>query len=768
MSRSRDRRFGQQVLIAVMVVLTGSTVAFVGFNVRHVGDARAAVQAAQSQAFNVNNADRQALLLFNRVSELGDGVTERDIAIHRGLVERQINIAITSYPQQSASVRELRGVIDELRSFAWDDLQAERGHDDPLHSAVLALAEQTELRLNALRSEQEKIFLSASDAALEADQRREFGLFLLVAVVLALGVSGVTIVLLRGRSELARSEGRFRSLVQRAADLTIVTDEAGMITYVSPAAETLLGHRPTELAGTSLLGHVQPDQRHELDAAIAFLSATPGLVHTIELRLRSGDGCVRIVESVCQNLLTDHDVGGLVWNGRDVTDRRALEEELSHQASHDSLTGLPNRSLLLRRLDEALQVVHSADPNVAVIMVDLDGFKNVNDALGHGAGDELLRIAAKRLLSCVRGDDTAARLGGDEFAVVMPAVSREQALAAGQRIVDVLRRPFRLAGHEVRISASAGLVLRGGTESAEDLLGDADLSMYAAKRAGKARLEVFEDHMRDRMSHRTGLQQELARAVELDEIEVLYQPIVDLTTLRPRSLEALARWRRPDGTLVPTDQLGAVAEEAGVIVEISREVLRQACRAMRRWRTMPGYDDLTVAVNVSVPQVMSGLLVGHVTEALRESGLPGRTLVLEITESAELQRHEQLTTELAQLRVLGVGVTIDDLGSGYSTIGFVTGLDADSLKIDRSLLEYDTTRRGSLVNSLVELGRTLGLTVVVEGVETAEHLNRARQALCDAVQGDHLSPPLSSTEVAQALSRWTEGTTSPARAAAPG
>ncbi len=255
-------------------------------------------------------------------------------------------------------------------------------------------------------------------------------------------------------------------------------------------------------------------------------------MHTVELRLHTADGRVRLVESVCQNLISDADVGGVVWNGRDVTDRRALEDRLSHQASHDPLTGLPNRTLLIDRLETALDGRIAPPRGLAAILIDLDGFKNVNDSLGHGAGDELLRAVAQRLLGCLRKGDTAARLGGDEFAVLAVVESVEQAAVAGQRILDVLHRPFTVAGQEVRISASVGITQHAGFGTAEELLRDADIAMYVAKNTGKGRLEIFDPVMRARAAHRLSLQQDLARAVELGEIEVYFQPVVDLRTFR--------------------------------------------------------------------------------------------------------------------------------------------------------------------------------------------------------------------------------------------
>ena len=319
----------------------------------------------------------------------------------------------------------------------------------------------------------------------------------------------------------------------------------------------------------------------------------------------------------------------------------------------------------------------------------------------------------------------------------------------------MLRQPFTVTGHDVRVSASVGVAHRTGVSSAEDLLRDADIAMYVAKHTGKGRVEIFQPDMRIRASHRTSLQHDLSRAVERGEIEVHFQPIIDLKTFRPTSLEGLARWRRADGSMVPTDTFIPIAEESGSIIEIGREVMRQSCRALRRWRELPGYADLEIAVNVSVHQVLSGRLVDDVAETIMESGIPGSTLVLEITESSALENSEKVAAEFTRLHELGVRIAVDDFGAGYSSLGFLMGLNADSLKIDRTLLDFDTTRHGSLVTAIAELGRTLGLTVVVEGVETPDHLARAREAPCDAAQGFHFSRPLPLDDVADLLLGWS-------------
>ncbi len=759
---SRWQRWAQpRVLIAAVVVVLVATVGLIGLYSTLLHRMSAQVEQAQARSANLSNANREVLVLLQAVSRLDRDTDPREIDVQRGLIARQIRVSIASFTPGDPQTTQLEAVRAELAAFPWDRLGDNRGRADLRREAV-ALVTRSEDRINGLRSEQEQQFYRVTSAALAANQRGQLASATLVTLVLGSGVAGIIAVLRRSRGDVARayaalkaSEGRFRSLVQRASDLTIVTDPQGVVTYVSPAVEALVGYHPQDLLGRPLLVHVEPEGRGDISAAITLLAQRPGLVRTIELPLHARDGRVRAVEAICQNLVDDPDVAGLVWNGRDVTERRTLEDELTRRAHHDPLTGLPNRVLLLRRLDEALTAAGAARAHVGVAMIDLDGFKNVNDTLGHPAGDELLRVAAQRLLGCIRTGDVAARLGGDEFAVLLDEPDRDHAAAIARRMVEVLREPFTVAGHQLTIGASIGVAHGAAVGSADDLMRDADIAMYVAKRTGKGRVEVFRPDMRARASHRTLLQQQLARAVERGEIDVAYQPVIDLGTGRLTVLEALARWRRDGQPPVPAEVFIALAEESGGINEIGLEVLRQACRAAQGWRHLPGYDDLGIAVNVSVHQVLSGQLFDQVVTALDDSGLPPGLLTLEITESAALGDSERVAAEFAQLQALGVSLAVDDFGAGYSSLGLLMSLDVDALKIDRSLLDFDTTRQGSLVAAIAELGHTLGLRVVAEGVETAGHLRRARDACCDAVQGFHLSRPLEPAAVAEFLTTWT-------------
>ena len=438
----------------------------------------------------------------------------------------------------------------------------------------------------------------------------------------------------------------------------------------------------------------------------------------------------------------------------EVSERRTLQDQLSHQAFHDALTGLPNRALFIRRLEEGMRDTGESTGALSAVLVDLDGFKNVKDTLGHGAGDELLQRIADLLRGCIRAGDTVARLGGDEFAIIVPAGSEGDAVTVSQRLIDALRMPIRVAGQEISINASIGIAHFDDQSGPDDLLSDADIAMYAAKKAGKARYEVFRRGMRDQTLQRVRLEQQLARAVELAEIEVFYQPIIDLGTDRVIALEALARWRHPGDGLISPGMFIPVAEESGLIREVGRDVLRQACQTVQYWRQcVPGSEHLSVSVNVSVRQLLSGTFSTHLHEALRESGLPPSSLMLEITESTLLEDTETVGAELARIKDLGVRLAMDDFGAGYSSIALLVRLQVDVLKIDRTFLDLDNRNRGTLVRAVTELGHTLGLTVVAEGVETIEQMAHVQAASCDAAQGFLLSRPMPEA----ATRRYLEG-----------
>jgi len=424
----------------------------------------------------------------------------------------------------------------------------------------------------------------------------------------------------------------------------------------------------------------------------------------------------------------------------EVSERRTLQHQLSHQAFHDALTDLPNRALFARRLQDSLQ---ATDRTTAVLLIDLDGFKSVNDTLGHGAGDELLQRVAGRLRECVRDGDTVARLGGDEFAIVMPGGLPRETTAVSRRLIDALEAPFGVAGQEISISASIGIAHLDDQSTADELLCDADIAMYAAKKAGKARYAVFERDLRDQTLQRARLEQRLARAVELGEIEVFYQPIMDVGTNQILAMEALARWNHPDDGLISPAVFIPIAEETGLIGDIGRTVLRQACRTAQSWRTsVPGCAQLSITVNVSARQLLADAFSQEVDRALHDSGLPPAGLTLEITESMLLEDSGAGAEQLDRIKRLGVRLAMDDFGAGYSSVTSLLRLNVDLLKIDKTFLDVDSRNGGTLIRAITDLGHTLRMSVVAEGVETVEQLAHVQAAGCDAAQGFLLSAPM--------------------------
>jgi Amt family ammonium transporter len=450
------------------------------------------------------------------------------------------------------------------------------------------------------------------------------------------------------------------------------------------------------------------------------------------------------------------EVTGVAGSLYEVTDRKRLEERLQHDALHDPLTGLPNRALFLDRLAQALERARRRpDKLFAVLFLDLDGFKAVNDTRGHAAGDELLRALARRLQASLRGADTVARLGGDEFAFLIEEVEGPaDATRAASRVLADLRAPFAVEGGDVTVTASIGLTLGPRHyEHASDMLRDADVAMYRAKAQGPGRQQVFDRSMQERAAHLLRLEGDLARALERDELRLHYQPVVALASGGIVSVEALARWAHPRRGLLPPGEFIPLAEETGLIVPLGRWALGEACRQLGAWRGAGLGGDLRVAVNVSARQLAHPDLVREVEEALRESGTPAASLELELTESALTADGDGAAGVARALSALGVRIVLDRFGTGYSSLGALHRLGLRGLKIDRSFVQaLDGPRaEAPVVRSAIALARSLDLEVVAPGVETAEQLARLRQLECGAAQGFHLARPQEPDDAAALL-----------------
>jgi diguanylate cyclase (GGDEF)-like protein/PAS domain S-box-containing protein len=448
-------------------------------------------------------------------------------------------------------------------------------------------------------------------------------------------------------------------------------------------------------------------------------------------------------------------VVGRVWSFRDVTERRRLEDELAHQAFHDSLTNLANQALFRDRVQHAVARLTRNDRRLAVLFIDLDNFKTVNDSLGHTAGDELLVAVAERLRGCLRSTDTAARLAGDEFAVLVEDLETvSDATVVADRIITVLKQPFTAGGRELFVGASIGIAFATPSSSEGQLLRNADIAMYTAKRRGKGRYEIFEPDMHAAALDRLEIEADLRRALERGELTLDYQPIVALHTGDISGVEALIRWRHPERGLLAPSTFIPVAEETGLIHELGRQVVASACHQARRWQLdYPVAPPLTVSVNVSPRQLQADGLVEDITAALQASGLPASSLVLEITEGAMMHDVEATIDRLHALKALGVRLAVDDFGTGYSSLSYLQRLPIDILKIDRvfvAAMESKDTR-SSLVQAIVSLAQTLGLQSVAEGVETDAQREVLAQLGCDLAQGYHFARPMDSGALEELL-----------------
>jgi diguanylate cyclase (GGDEF)-like protein/PAS domain S-box-containing protein len=550
----------------------------------------------------------------------------------------------------------------------------------------------------------------------------------LVVGLLLLALLGLRLYRIRRRVALAdarlalerRSEQRVYALVEHLTDVITVLDRDLTIGWQSPSVARLLGHDPDRLRGRRLTRLVHPDDVPHVERLLNATGRRPGAV-TLSARFQRADGEWREIEAVADNRLDDAAVQGIVLSMRDVTVRKALEDELRHQAFHDSLTGLANRALFEDRLVHALARARRQSEPVAILFLDLDDFKTINDSLGHEAGDELLRAVAIRIAQVVRTSDTAARLGGDEFAVIVETLADEgEARTIAARLLHAMARPFELGGRELRVSASVGLAWSDGSIGVKELMRDADTAMYAAKDSGKNTVRVFEDGMHRRVVDRLELTGELQQAIEEEQFELDYQPVVNLQTGEIYGVEALVRWAHPQRGRVAPLEFIPLAEETGLIVPLGAWILRTACEQASRWnRDLPDRPPIAVGVNVSTRQLHDPTFPELVREVLASTGVQPPALALEITESLMPEDSAVVIEGLAELAALGVHIAVDDFGTGYSALSRLHHFPIDTVKIDRSFItEIELDRdKARLVQGIVSLSESLNLVVVAEGIE---------------------------------------------------
>ncbi len=543
-----------------------------------------------------------------------------------------------------------------------------------------------------------------------------------------------------------------------------LVDGDGRRLYNSPAYQKVLGYSPEELKATSSNEQIHPDDRPRVLQA-AEKARLSGQGERVEYRMRHQDGSWRTLESTaCAIRNARGQTDKLVIVNRDITERKRAEEMLAHNALHDGLTNLPNRALFLDRLQHALTLSKKRlNYKFAVLLIDVDEFKIINDSLGHAAGDELLIQIGQRLRGSVRrvdtvsrprvsevssrptNDDTLARLGGDEFTILLDDIRDPiEAVRVAERVQAELAIPFVLNEQEIVISASIGIASSTSPHTqAEDLVRDADLAMYRAKRAGKARCEVSDTAMHANAVKRLKLETDLRKALDQGEFRVYYQPIVSLQTGNITGFEALTRWQRPEGILPPIEFI-AVAEEIGLIIPMNRRLLLEVCQHLRAWRSeFPSRPPLTMSVNITSREFAQPDLATEIRKLLEQTGVDPGCLQLEITETIAMGDAEKSGHVLAQLKALGIGLSIDDFGTGYSSLSRLSRIPVDTLKIDRTFISHMDSDPESreIVRIIIMLAHNLGLKVVAEGTETEAHINLLKQLNCEMAQGYFYSRP---------------------------
>ena len=559
------------------------------------------------------------------------------------------------------------------------------------------------------------------------------------------------------REQLIRqNEERFRSLVGNTSDVIAILDERSTVRYVSPPAERAWGRAPARLLDASLLDLVHSEDGPAARELLAQVTAEGAANVTSELRIQHADGTWRDFEVIAKNLVEDVGVGGIVVTFHDITERKAFERDLQRLAFHDTLSGLPNRALFLDRLERALARADRYRRSIAVMFLDLDNFKVVNDSLGHEIGDRLLMAVAARLRACLRDEDTAARLGGDELAVLLEEVVDEQsAVDVARRISATMTEPIVLDGRELFPTFSIGIALSTpGHDRPDTLLRNADLAMYRAKANGKARFQVFDPSMTIGALERMEMESDLRHALDRRELRVVYQPIVALEHGRISELEALVRWDHPTrGTISPV-QFIPLAEETGLIVSIGQWVLEEACRQAHAWAIAhPTEPAIVMSVNLSARQFLQADLVEEVARVLWQTRLDPSTLKLEITESVLMRDIDGTIEKLWALKNLGVHLAIDDFGTGYSSLSYLKRFPVDTLKIDRSFVSGlgQDSNDTAIVRSVVALAKSLNLAVTGEGIETSEQLGQLQALGCDQGQGYLFAKPLEAVAVSELL-----------------
>lgn len=568
----------------------------------------------------------------------------------------------------------------------------------------------------------------------------------------------------RSEAALQDSETRFRLLAENVKDLVCLHDLSGKLLYLSPSCQSLLDYEIDELMGCNPYRYFHPDDRLLMRSELKHIVQN-GSSNPMTFRFRKKNGDYVWLETLLKVIYnTEGEAIYLQTGSRDITEKVWVQQQLEHDATHDSLTGLASRSLLLERLDLALARAQRSDKfQFAVLLIDLDRFKVINDSLGHLAGDILLQAIANKLKDITRGIDLVARLGSDEFVLLLEDINGlTAAVRFSERILEDFREVIRIDGHDVVVGASIGLVLgRPDYANSLDILRDADIAMHSAKHKGKSRCAIFNPAMHQQALQRLELENALRRALQQQEFTLHYQPIIALSTGELAGFEALVRWQHPDnGTVSPADFI-PIAEDTGLIVPLGAWVLKEACRQMAHWQTeFTQAAGLKISVNLSVEQLKDPNLVTQIEQILDETGLPGHSLALEITESMVMEDLKIINQKLKNLNDLSIQISIDDFGTGFSSLSYLHQLSVNNLKIDRSFVSnlFESRRNLNVARIIIQLSKQLGLEAIAEGIETEEQLQKLKSFGCKMGQGYLFNAPLSGeaaeTLIAQMLNSY--------------
>ena len=656
--------------------------------------------------------------------------------------------ALRHGPLDAGDANQLDSQISALvASVERERLAAARGATTELAQAAVVVNQQLQVCLEATERLGKELRQSGDDAI----GLLKLGTVLRSGIVFA-GLAGFALWITHRRRARYRQEAerraqaRFEALVEHSSDLLAISDSSWNMSYVSQSVERLLGYSVEEFKALDRALSCDADGMKTY-LALGVEGRTLGRAGPADIRMRHADGSWRILEMRGVDLRAVPEVGGLVWTGRDVSERRRLEAELEQAAFHDNLTGLANRALFRDHLTLALARATRSGHPVSVLLADLDGFKTVNDSLGHDAGDEVLQEIGARLRECTRAGDTVARLGGDEFIILVEGIDSPKLITEiAARIETAVSRPLSAFAGELRVGVSIGIAHSiAGRETASELLRNADIAMYAAKHAGRGRWVTFEPDMHARVRDRLQLSSDLGAAIERQELELYYQPTVRLTDGSIVGTEALLRWHHPRRGLMLPGRFVPLAEQNGQILPLGRWVLEHTCQQAQEWHERyPTAPPRLMAVNISGRQLADDRLLSDVQAIVAQSGIDPQTLVLEITESVLMHDVVLVAHRLRRLKDLGIRLAIDDFGTGYSSLAYLRQFPVDILKIDQAFVQAAVSKKpggDALIRAIVDLAANLTLTTIAEGLETKLHAEHISSLGCQMGQGYLFSRP---------------------------